>query len=163
MDVLKSAYFGYVHSILSYGIIIWGSSSKTGQVLKLQKRILKIMKQVPIRSNSKEIFKELEILPVPCIYILETVCFIHQNMMLFKSNSDYHNYNTRTSSNIHLNYHRLTRSLNSLSHTGVTLYNKLPNEIKIYHNIKFKKVVKHILLTHMPFTVNDYLSINFKI
>lgn len=161
MAVLKSVYFAYIHSILSYGIIIWGTSPKAVQILKLQKRIIKIIKQVPIRSNSREIFKELEILPLPCIYILETVCFIHQNMELFKTNSDYHNYNTRHSTNIHMNYHRLTRSLHSLSHTGVNLYNKLPNAIKSFNNKRFKKSVINILLRHMPYTVNEYLNNNF--
>ena len=104
--------------------------------------LLKIIKQVPIQTKSREAFGELGILPVPCIYILESVCFIHQNLISFKTNSDYHKYGTRTSCNIHLNYHRLTRSLNSISHQGCTLYNKLPHYIKEYNNRLFKKEVK---------------------
>ena len=159
IELLKVVYFGYVHSIISYGIIAWGSSSKSTQVLKLQKRILKIIKQVPIQTKSKQIFRELEVLPVPCIYILESVCFIHQNLNSFKTNSDYHKYDTRTSCNIHLNYHRLTRSLNSLSHKVCTLYNKLPQHTKKYNNKLFKKEVKKILLTNLPLSVQDYLNL----
>ena len=90
IELLKAVYFGYIHSIISYGIMTWGSSSKATQVLKLQKRIIKIMKQVSIQTESKKVFKELQILPVPCIYILESVCFIHQNKNSFKPNLDYH-------------------------------------------------------------------------
>lgn len=161
MELLISVYFGYVHSILSYGIITWGSSPKVTQVLKLQKRILKIIKKVPIRTESIKIFRELKILPVPCIYILETVCFIHQNIDSFKTNSTYHEYNTRTSQNIHLNYHRLTRSLNSISHRGSNLYNKLPQKFKELNIRKLKKEVKNVLLTHMPFCTNEYLNLKF--
>ena len=110
-------------------------------------------------TKSRQIFCELEVLPVPCIYILESICFIHQNLNSFKTNSDYHKYDTRTSCNIHLNYHRLTRSLNSLSHKGCTLYNKLPQHIKKYNNKLFKKEVKKILLTNLPLSVQDYLNL----
>ena len=159
MEVLKSIYFGYVHSLLSYGIIIWGSSLKSEKILKLQKRILKIMKQVPIRTESKKIFSELQVLPLPCIYILESVCFIHQNMNLFPINSDFHEYNTRTSNNVHLSSHRLTRSLNSISHKGSNLFNHLPHSIKHLKNKQFKHSVKQILLKHMPLCTNEFLNV----
>ena len=159
LELMKSVYFGYVHSVLSYGIIVWGLSSKTTQLFRLQKRILKIIKQVPIRTESKKIFEELKILPFPCIYILEMVSFIHRNIKSFKMNSDFHEYNTRSANDIHLNYHRLTRSLNSVSHKGTSLYNKLPDEIKKLDQKKFKKIVRHILLTHMPLSVNEYLNL----
>jgi len=162
IELLKAVYFGYIHSIISYGIMTWGSSSKATQVLKLQKRIIKIMKQVSIRTESKKVFKELQILPVPCIYILESVCFIHQNKNSFKPNLDYHEHNTRTSKNIHLNYHRLTRSLYSISHTGSKLYNKLPQHIKGHNTRVFKKEVKNILLTHMPFSINECMDLKIK-
>ena len=154
---LKSVYFGYVHSILSYGITVWGLSSKSSKIFKLQERIIKIIKQVQIRTESKTIFRE----PVPCIYILESVSFIHQNRELFKMNSDFHEYNTRNSSNIHLNFHRLTRSLNSISHQGSNLYNHLPHNIKNFKIRKFKHAVKHILLTHMSISVKEYLDLKF--
>ena len=68
IELLKSVYFGYIHSVISYGIMTWGSSSKSTQVLKLQKRIIKIMKQVSIRTESKKVFTELQILPVTCMF-----------------------------------------------------------------------------------------------
>ena len=159
MELLKSIYYGYVHSVISYGIVVWGSTSKSTQIFKFQKRILKIIKQVPIRTESKQVFKELSILPLPCMYILETVSFIHQNINSFKTNCDYHEHNTRAARNIHINYHRLTRSLNSVSHQGFKLYNKLPKEIKILDQRKFKNKVKHVLLSNLPFSVNEYLSL----
>lgn len=159
IEVLKSVYFAYVQSLLSYGIIFWGLSSKSEQIFKLQKRIVKIIKQVSIRTNSKYIFKELEILPLPCIHILETVCYIHNNRNTFETNSNYHDHNTRTSDKIHLNCHRLTKTLNSLSHRGTILYNHLPQCIKTLSNKKFKKEVKFILLTHMPMNIGEYLNL----
>ena len=43
LDVLRSTYFLYGHSIISYGIIFWGNSSHSGEIFKFQKRIIKII------------------------------------------------------------------------------------------------------------------------
>ena len=39
---LKTIYFAYFHSILSYGIIFWGNSTGN-EIFKLQKRAIRIM------------------------------------------------------------------------------------------------------------------------
>jgi DNA-binding CsgD family transcriptional regulator len=38
LDVLRSTYFSYVHSIISYGIIFWGNSSHSEEIFKIQKK-----------------------------------------------------------------------------------------------------------------------------
>ena len=161
MEVLRTVYFGYIHSIISYCIPFWGGSSKATNVFKHQKRIIKIMKQVPIRTHSKGIFKELNILPLPCVYILETVCFIHNNKQAFQHNDQFHTHNTRTSSHLHLTHHRLNISINNVSHKGVILYNKFPNNLKVLAGGLFKKKVKKILLQHQFFTVDDFINFHF--
>jgi len=40
LDVLRSTYFLYVRSIISYGIIFWGNSSHSEEIFKTQKRII---------------------------------------------------------------------------------------------------------------------------
>ena len=42
IDVLRSTYFSYAHSIISYGIIFWGNSSYSEEIFKIQKRIIRI-------------------------------------------------------------------------------------------------------------------------
>jgi len=37
LDVLRSTYISYVHSITSYGIIFWGISSHSEEILKLRR------------------------------------------------------------------------------------------------------------------------------
>jgi hypothetical protein len=39
LDALKLTYFANVHSIISYGIILWGNSSYANKVFKLQKKL----------------------------------------------------------------------------------------------------------------------------
>jgi hypothetical protein len=38
-ESLTMVYFAYVHSIMSYGIIFWGSSTYSSLLFKIQKRI----------------------------------------------------------------------------------------------------------------------------
>jgi hypothetical protein len=43
LDLMRSTYYLYVHSIISYGIIFWGNSSHSEKIFKIQKRIIKII------------------------------------------------------------------------------------------------------------------------
>ena len=40
---LKTIYFSYIHSIITYGIIFWGNSTGSNEVFKLQKRLLELL------------------------------------------------------------------------------------------------------------------------
>ena len=42
-DTLRSICFAYFHSIVSYGIILWGNSSDSRKIFTLQKRIIRIV------------------------------------------------------------------------------------------------------------------------
>lgn len=41
MMIFKSYYFAYIHAIISYGLICWGTSSDIHQVFTLQKKALR--------------------------------------------------------------------------------------------------------------------------
>ena len=64
-DLLKSVYFGYVHSIISYGIIAWGSSSKSTQVLKLQKEYSKLSNTCLSKQRVEKSLVNLEFCQFP--------------------------------------------------------------------------------------------------
>ncbi|XP_049805984.1 uncharacterized protein LOC126248700 [Schistocerca nitens] len=120
IETLKCA---LVHSIITYFIPFWGFSHKN--VFIMQKRIIKTMKQVPLSSTTKHLFKELSIMPVPCIYIHETVCFIQENLHIFTKNRDFHYHSTRHSNDIFIADQRLHKGHSSVRQRGVLLYKKL--------------------------------------
>jgi hypothetical protein len=68
-DTLKSIYFAYFHSIMKYGIIVWGNSSNSKIIFTLQKIIFRIMAGAKPRNSCRSLFMRLEILPLPCEYI----------------------------------------------------------------------------------------------
>jgi len=42
-DALKMVYYVFFHSVMSYGLIFWGNSTKSMCVFKLQKRAIRII------------------------------------------------------------------------------------------------------------------------
>jgi len=68
-DILRSIYFAHFHSIVSYGIILWGISSDSRKIFTLQKRTIRIMMGAHPRTSCRELFKKLEILTIPSQYI----------------------------------------------------------------------------------------------
>ena len=51
VDNLKMIYFSYIHSIITYGIIIWGNSANSDEVFKLQKRAIRIITSSHSRTS----------------------------------------------------------------------------------------------------------------
>lgn len=71
LDVLKAEYFAHIQSHLSYGVIVWGHSCNIRNLLELQKRAIRIMFNVNVRTLCKPLFKKLGILTVTSLYILQ--------------------------------------------------------------------------------------------
>jgi hypothetical protein len=62
LKTLRTIYFSYFHMLMSYGIVFWGISPSSTKVFKLQKKV-RIMANTRSRDSSRDIFKELKILP----------------------------------------------------------------------------------------------------
>jgi hypothetical protein len=76
---LRNVYFAKFQSLVSYGLIFLGGESESGKVLKIQKRILHLMRGVNSRTSRRPIFKELRIL-LPLFTFLRC-CAIFRNIM----------------------------------------------------------------------------------
>ena len=76
INTLKSIYCAYFHYIIKYGIFLGGNSSNSGKIFSLQKQIIRNMAGAEPRSSCRSLFKQLEILPFPCQYILSLMNLI---------------------------------------------------------------------------------------
>jgi hypothetical protein len=94
LDVLRSTYFSYVYSIISYGIIFWGNSSHSEEIFKTPKRITRIIMNSIKNASCQQLFKELNILPVQSQYICSILLFVTKNKDQFLFNSQVHKINT---------------------------------------------------------------------
>jgi hypothetical protein len=93
-------YHSPFHSVLSYGIVFWGTSPSSDKLFKLQK-VIRIMTGQGVRTSFRDRFKEMEILPLKSQYIFPILLFVVKNKQLFISNYDSHNVRTRQCENLH--------------------------------------------------------------
>ena len=74
VEQLRCFYFAEVHSRLMYGVCFWGCpGTNSKNVFRIEKRIIRNMNLKPTTYPSKELFKSCDILPLPCIFILEVL------------------------------------------------------------------------------------------
>ena len=57
LDALRSTYFLYARSIISYGIIFWGNSSHIEDIFKIQKRIIRIIMNSSRNASCRQLFR----------------------------------------------------------------------------------------------------------
>jgi len=75
-ETLRMVYFAYVHSIMSYGIILGGNQPHSDKIFKIQKRVIRILTNSRARDSCRELFKKLEILPLHSQYIFSLSIFV---------------------------------------------------------------------------------------
>jgi len=76
-------YFAYVHSILSYGIILGGNQPHSEKIFKIQKRVIRIITNSRARDSCRELFKKLEILPLDSQYIFSLSIFVIKKINIY--------------------------------------------------------------------------------
>ena len=102
LNVLRSTYFVYVHTVTSQWIILWGNSSHSGDIFKIQKRIIRIIVNSNKNASCWQLFKEPNILPIHSQYIYSILLFVIKNRDQFLFNSQVTEINTRQASNLYL-------------------------------------------------------------
>jgi ammonia channel protein AmtB len=96
-------YFSKFQAILRSGILFWGGikGDASTRVFKIQKKVVRLLAGVSSRSSCRQLFKELNILTMASLYILEVTCFIRKYCKLEK-NSQVHQHDTRRKLDIHV-------------------------------------------------------------
>lgn len=155
---LRMAYFSFFHSLITYGITLWGNGQDVNSVLLLQKRAVRIITGSHFLENCRPLFVQESILTVPNQYIYSCLIRVKQSINTCQLRSDVHTYFTRQSSMIDEPFCRLSRSQKNFSSLGLRLFNKLPI---CSHNVSFKifKSVIHSWLLKNPFySVSEFLN-----
>jgi hypothetical protein len=157
---LLMTYYAYAHSIMSYGIIFWGISTHSNQILKIQKRIVRIITKARNKDSCRPLFRSLNILPFHTQYILSISIFVVKNMGRFISNSDTHSIHTRQGIGLHYPAYKLTKVQKGVSFTGIRIFNNLPYTIKILSNCvnTFKYSLKKFLHVGSFYSLGEYFE-----
>ena len=129
-------YFSYIHSIIAYGIIFWDNSPGSDEIFKLQKRAIRIITNSHSSTSYRNLFKELNILPLHSQYILALAVFVAKNIDDFTANSDIHSINTpllRLTKYQHVTHQRLLLQFLSAPEDG---RKKRPKHVEQYFSYK---------------------------
>ena len=152
-------YYGLIYSKVQYGIISWGTASKTS-LNAIQIRLNQILRAISfnnVRTQVTSLYKNLNSLKLDDIYKLELAKFMYKvyNKNLpkiienkFTKLASTHEYNTRQSTKSGYFLPRVNKSiaLNLLSFRGPKLFNEIDYELKSMQWVSFKKNYKKQLL-----------------
>jgi hypothetical protein len=157
---MRMMYFAYAHSIMTYGIIFWGSSRYSLKVLKSQKRMIRIMTNLRLRDTCRVMLKELRIRPFYSQYIYSLLIYLAGNTQLFTMNREVHSYNTRNNTDFHLPNVNLTKYQKGVYYMGIKLYNHLPTDIKnLVHNQKlFGSFLRRFLHFNSFYSLEEFYN-----
>jgi len=150
-------YRSFAESVLSYGIIAWGSAcaSILEPLQIVQKYILKVILFKSRGFPTVQLFAEAGLLSIKGLYCLKSVVYMHRHPS--KRRIVDHSYDTRsrTVCTLAVPRMRLSHTQRSLLYTGPKLYNLLPNDLKRVNNVSLfsKKVYSHLHTNMSTFNI----------
>ena len=134
-NTLKLIYYALAYPYLAYGNLVWGNTYPTRlqKIMNVQKKIVRLICFKSYSDHSEPLFLDLKILNV--YKINDYLCsifmyqfFYYQNNLpnfycdYFKQNSELHNYNTRNSTKLHVNFQGTNYRKYTVFNKGVGLY-----------------------------------------
>jgi hypothetical protein len=146
---------------MTYGIIFWGNSHLSSNIFKIQKRALRITTNKNKRESCWPLYNQLLILTLPSQYIFSLLMFVVRNKDLFLLNSEIHNINTRSNSNLHMPTINLSISQKGVLYSGCKIYNKLPPHIKGLSNnlMRFKSTLEAFLMERTLYSIDEFYQV----
>lgn len=154
----RLVYFSYFHSVMSYGIILWGKAADIQAIFVLQKRAIRAIYKMKSRDSLRERFKEINILTVISQYIYEILLHTHKHLDSFMIKSDVHGINTRNKHKLNIPKFRLKKVSGSFMGNSVRFYNKLPEGAFKLPIRRFKSYIKMNLIKKAYYTLDDYIN-----
>lgn len=158
ISTARLVYFSYFHSVMSYGILLWGGAADAESIFILQKRAIRAVYKLGSRVSLRELFKSINILTMPSLYIYMNIMYVRKNIDHLEKLGDRHTHNTRNKNKIASCKSRLAKVSKSFVGMSIKLYNKLPVDIVNLSDNKFKKTIKAVLTQKAYYKINDYID-----
>lgn len=163
-DTLLQVYYSYAYSAMAYNIVVWGQAQQIQRVFILQKRIIRLIFDLPFQTSCRETFSKNKILTTTSIYLLKLLNYMFVHQTKFIKNSAFHSYDTRYKDNLSVIKVAHTFCQKSPNNAGIKYFNKLPNDIK---NSKSQAIfvgrLKKMLADNCFYTLNEFENYLFNI
>ena len=157
VSTAKILYFSNFQSVISYSILLWGSSSVASRVFISQKRVIRVLFKIPPRTSCKPLFIRERILTIPCLYIYKCLIYVKENIRQFQRMEEIHSYDTRFRSQLLVPYHRLTTSQRTIGYQGIKMFNSLKDDLKSLPTERYKIALKKILLDNAFYSIDEFV------
>jgi hypothetical protein len=107
-----------------------------------------------------DLFKKLEILPIPCVYLLSLMTFVVNNCDKFLINNSIYTIGTRNNDHFHVPVSRLLYYQRGVYYSGIKLFNVLPNSVSMLRTDKnqFKIALKRYLLRITFYSIDEFVE-----
>ena len=142
-STLVTLYNSFVYPYITYGVEVWGTANDCyiQQVLKLQKRSVRVITSSRPRDHSTPLFKKLKILPLSQVYIYCVVKLMYKyvNQLvpqtfkdMFTTNEVIHSYPTRHRDNLRLPRGRTAMIHKTFRFKATRIWNEMAGKVD-YH------------------------------
>jgi hypothetical protein len=161
INCLQLVYLGYFHSVITYGILLWGIASRTSEVFLWQKKALRILLNLPCYESCRGGFKKLNIMTVYSLFVYQLLIYMKINLASFNTNDTYYQFETRGKNLITVPRTRLAKIQNSYKVLGPIFFNLLPICFRTLSFRKFKRIARSILIESEGYSIEEirqYLS-----
>ncbi|KAG8307372.1 hypothetical protein J6590_023143 [Homalodisca vitripennis] len=110
-------------------------------------------------ASCREAFRELKIMTVINLYILEVVSYAHIKMpSTVRSGVQIHQYNTRHATNYCLSVHTHASAEKKPSYIGAKIWNSLPEALKRIDRQRFRKDLRAWLQDNPFYSVTEFFE-----
>ena len=139
---LRTMYYGYVHSIIDYGLILWGPMCSKAALKSLsvqQNKAVRIIESAAYNSHVTPYYHKWHILKLDDQINLNLVKFTYKYarnehpimiMNLFRSGTIVHSYSTRSRHLPMIETHKTSYFNNSFLRKSSSVFNELSNKMK---------------------------------
>jgi len=87
--IIKAMNSACFHGHLRYGLTLWGGDTERKRIFQLQKKVIRIIGKADRHACCTNLLNDLNVLPLPCLYISEVVWCVKSNMENMKYNEEY--------------------------------------------------------------------------
>lgn len=156
---LKSVYYAHFHSLMTYGVLIWGNSTDANRVFIMQKRALRTLAGVKPRDSCRELFVKHKIMTHYSTYLFEILMFVRRNLPMFRR-VEVSGKTIRSTGRLRTVPRRMALARKNPRIIGPTYYERLPAEIRMEtSDTIFKRRLRNFLLENPLYSICEFFDI----
>ncbi|XP_054260662.1 uncharacterized protein LOC128985296 [Macrosteles quadrilineatus] len=157
-DYLKMVYFALFHCHVTYGLLLWGHSPGTVEILTMQKRALRIITFSDGRAHGRPLFKRLGIPTVFGHYILLCLLHVWDKHRDLTSRAMVHSYNTRQRNMLDVPRVRLSKTAATYQIQGLKFFNKLPMAVRDWKRGYLKDKLMSLMKERAYYSISEFMT-----